>query len=298
MAARNPIEVDELVKFNIAMIDNTFHELHNLFERLQNSFRLYDTTGMYYNEAMSLWYNNDNFGDGELLNALQDLLDAIVMLDGDNENVEYPIKTPFTTAFVSKQNNICLKYAYDIAKYFETYNMGLMPVSGDVVTEVPKFFCREILEQLPEFEFFTGPRKTSAINYVHDAIIKNQTVTNTKLTHYISNNSLVTLNEKIAETQRQIANSIVYLDNPKENKNILQETFRPQLNSTRKFKRVFNLIPNPSFTKKYIKLVNNDIEMILRSVNLLQYIDRENTLNNIIKLNRIKDVNEDNNTKK
>ncbi|CAO3629806.1 unnamed protein product [Cunninghamella blakesleeana] len=111
---------------------------------------------------MALWYNNDNFGSEELLNALQNSLDVIEIL----------------------------------AKYFKIYSLGLMPVFGYVVTEILKFFCYEILKQLPEFESSTGPERRSTTNYVRDTVTKNQKVTDTKLTHYFPNNSLGNFNKK------------------------------------------------------------------------------------------------------
>ncbi|KAG0165284.1 hypothetical protein DFQ30_008651 [Apophysomyces sp. BC1015] len=55
-----------------------------------------------------------------------------------------------------------------------------------------------------------------------------------------------------------------------------------------KEQRLFNLVPKPSFIKKYIKLTNGAIKTLLLHVGLGTYVNDENTLKEILDLGKIK----------
>ncbi|KAI8093759.1 uncharacterized protein BX664DRAFT_113832 [Halteromyces radiatus] len=112
----------------------------------------------------------------------------------------------------------------------------------------------------------------------------------------LSDESWKQLDQLVANTRAQIARSREYLSlpdpDPYVHEELFLQCFRPELFEIAKLQRLFNLVPKPSFTKKYIKINKAVCEMILRMANLQSYIQGAGTVENIIDLRKIRYHNE------
>ncbi|KAF7726600.1 hypothetical protein EC973_008564, partial [Apophysomyces ossiformis] len=103
---------------------------------------------------------------------------------------------------------------------------------------------------------------------------------------YLCEESLLLLDETIGQVKQQILQSAIYLNDPQANQHLYDQTFRPDLHHFVKQQRFFNVVPRPSFTKKYIQLSNNDMNTVLRAVGLGNYVHGNDTLITLLDLTK------------
>ncbi|CAO3633625.1 unnamed protein product [Cunninghamella blakesleeana] len=233
--------------------------------------------------------NNDNNDNED--NALFTFISRCAERDGVpgyGENDGHLGRRSLTTAFIAKHTDLFLKYSFNIAIYLENFNNEQLNVTDIVQLEPPYAYCRQIISQLPNYSWMGSRRRKSLTNLIRKIIIDNG-ILNQDAVDYLSEESFRRLNESVNVTELQIQNSRLYLDNPHENQHLLNQTFRPELHLVAKHDRLYNLVPKPAFTKKYIKFTRMDMNQILRHSNLHQYIINagNNLWENLLNLNAI-----------
>ncbi|KAG0175781.1 hypothetical protein DFQ28_007765 [Apophysomyces sp. BC1034] len=92
----------------------------------------------------------------------------------------------------------------------------------------------------------------------------------------------------INETRQQIWHSEQYLADPEAHHDLFDECFKPDLQYVVKTQCLFNLVPKPSFTKKYIKITNTTMKTLLRNLGLSSYIHGEATLTGLLDITKIR----------
>ncbi|CAO3642418.1 unnamed protein product [Cunninghamella blakesleeana] len=235
--------------------------------------------------------NNDN-NDNEDNTLLRFIFRCAERDDvpGYGENDGHPGRRSLTTAFIAKHTDLSLKYAFNIAIYLENFNNEQLNITDIAQLEPPYAYCRQIISQLPDYSWMGSRRRKSLTNLIRRIIIDNG-ILNQDAVDYLSEELFRQLNELVNVTKLQIQNSRLYLDNPHENQHLLNQTFRPELHLVAKHERLYNLVPKPAFTKKYIKFTRKDMNQILHHSNLHQYIINagNNLWENLLNLNEIND---------
>ncbi|KAG0166133.1 hypothetical protein DFQ29_001152, partial [Apophysomyces sp. BC1021] len=251
------------------LIDTSTVELTLLRDNLINEEQVFAVSQQHYNEASRLYFANDRFGNEQLLRDITEHCQQ----SGTTTTPGYaPLK--FTQATISQHCDVFTKYAYNIARHLEQFNNNQVRATDLVQKEAPISWCWREIKRLDEYGSMGKHRRSSLVRFLRKIIPTEQTLDRERLA-YLSDGSIAQLETTIMETRCQIQKSMEYLRDPETNHHLYDQCFKPELHDIAKEQRLFNLVPKPSFIKKYIKLTNGGIKTLLRHVGLGTYVNDE-----------------------
>ncbi|KAI8081758.1 uncharacterized protein BX664DRAFT_200396 [Halteromyces radiatus] len=274
------LETQELLD----MMDLAAMEIPRLMDDLNTHIQQHTVSFRQFDQARQLYFGNDEFGNQVLMNTIIDHCQqagAPITVLGTHIQL--------STAYISRHCDIFTKYAFNIAVYFDEYNNATTNAANPVQTKVPRTWCFEKIRDLDDYPRMGRRRRSKLATLVQEIIPKNDNLDHHRhQLEYLSDESMTQLQTLITDTRQQILCSTQYLENPQENQHLLPNCFTPDVNHVIKKKRLYNLVPKPSFVKKHIKINSTIRNQILRSLDLGHYVNGNSTLSRVLKLEKIR----------
>jgi hypothetical protein len=191
--------------------------------------------------------------------------------------------------FFPKSIHLASKFAYNICLHLQRFNDNQLETAGVVQTIPPWSWCKAEVRDLPEFSRGRRWRQKLARILLQWITLDQPPPRDDRL----SNESWNTIERIANETRARIDTSRLYIQDLEEhgetddNRALLPMTFQPEMTHFVGTQRLFNLIPNPSFVKKYVKIEFRTIKSLLKKENLARHAG-VNVWQNVLNLKRIK----------
>jgi hypothetical protein len=256
-------------------------ELPRCFDDLQQNYTEYLETKRHFRIAQEVFFQNNRLGN---MDALHEISQQCRL--GGAPTITEEQRPSITTSFINRHVDLFLKYSFTIATTFEAHNIHQRQITNPVQATVPKSWISQQLQQIEEYKNMGRRRKRSLVKAIFDSITEGGLLVRQQLAH-LSDGSFAHLQQFVVDTQQQLESSARYLQNPDDNSHLLDNCFRPELDHIITKQHLYNIIPKPALKKKYIKLTNETMAQILRSIGLQQYIHGSNTLTHLFSISKI-----------
>lgn len=270
------------------LMNQQIAELNEAIDGFTTMQQRYEQAQSDHQDAVSRFFANDAFGNRELLEIL---VNYVTPLDipgyGEGEEV---IKT-FDTAFVTRHINLFTRMSYLIARYIERYNNQEIQIASDAQVEATIRWTRQQIRELEENPRLGRRRRNGLARRLLGAINSDQPLDRARM-NFIGDASFNQLQELVTTTQEQIQISRRFLENPEANQELFDQCFRPDIFTVANQQRLFNVVPKPGFTKKYVTIDNPTCETLLRRAGLHHLIQPRtgavNTIRHIVDLRKVR----------
>ncbi|KAI8331850.1 hypothetical protein BC941DRAFT_474586 [Chlamydoabsidia padenii] len=188
---------------------------------------------------------------------------------------------------IGAMSTIRRSYSYSIGLHIDNHNTNQLQEANLIQTIVPRSWAYQQIRLLDEFSSMGRQQRASLVHSIINIIPETRTLNRQRL-EFLCDQSFRQLEQLIDETRWRLHCSTEYLHDPQQNAHLLRQCFRPALDHVVKKQPLFNLVPKPTFKKKYIKLTNTSMKTLLRSLGLPEYIHGDDTLFCLFALKKIR----------
>lgn len=238
-----------------------------------------------FQQTMAIYFGNNQLGNVQVLEQLED-----ICTQAGIQPTPRGLHPTVNIGIITRYCHVYSKYAYNIAIHIEQYNNGQIRSVSEVQSEIPMSWCWQNIRSIPEFDAMGWRKRKTLARTLHRSSTSGDGMDRGSLA-YLSDESFERLNLVAMDTNAQLEHSRMFLRAPQENHEILGQCFKPDMNHMVKLRKLFNLVPKPSFTKKYIKLEFPTLKTILNHLKLGALVKDKTTLEQVLDLSCIKGKN-------